>query len=62
MPDNMGEEIAFGDNLETENRKDPCGFKGIHYGLGCGSVALKPFYFNLIHTLQREGSSSTLAG
>ena len=24
--------------------------------------ALKPFYFNLIHTLQREGSSSTLAG
>ena len=41
MPDNMGEEIAFGDNLETENRKDPCGFKGIHYGLGCGSVALE---------------------
>ncbi len=30
MPDNMGEEIAFGDNLETENRKDPCGFKGMH--------------------------------
>lgn len=28
---------------------------GIHY-------VLKPFYFNLIHTLQREGSSSTLAG
>jgi hypothetical protein len=41
MPDNMGEEIGFGDNLETENGKHPCGFRGIHYRLGCGFVALE---------------------
>ena len=33
MPDNMGEEIAFGDNLETETAKTPADLRVCTTGL-----------------------------